>query len=67
MNWIVRKSDVLVIAWNGLPDSSPGGTGAAVNQVVRLNRPWFYLDVTDFDVTFHPERARRNEGQVRHR
>lgn len=54
MNWIVRRSDVLVAAWNGLPAMGLGGTGEAVKQAVRLNRPWLFLNVTDLSVTFHP-------------
>jgi hypothetical protein len=59
MNWIVGESDLLVVAWNGLPASGPGGTGAAVKQVVRWNRPWFYLNITNLSVTFHARRRGR--------
>jgi hypothetical protein len=53
MNWVVDRSDVLVVAWNGLAAKGEGGTGDAVKQVVRLNRPWLHLDVTNLSVSFH--------------
>lgn len=54
MNWIVRQSDLLVVAWDGLPAEGAGGTGDAVKQARRLNVPWLHLDVTDLSATFHP-------------
>lgn len=54
MNWIVTNSDVVVIAWDGLPAAGPGGTGSAVDLVIKLNRPWLYLDVSDLSVKFYP-------------
>jgi hypothetical protein len=56
MNWIVDRSDVLVVAWNGLAAEGEGGTGDAVKQVVQLNRPWLHLDVNNLTVSFHPAR-----------
>ncbi len=58
MNWIVNKSDVLVVAWDGLPASGSGGTGAAVKRVVELNRAWWYLDTKGLSVSFHPGSGR---------
>jgi len=53
MNWIVSRSDLLLVAWDGLPAEGAGGTGDAVKQAVQLNRPWLHLDVTDLSVTAH--------------
>ena len=57
MNWIVKQADVLVVAWNGLPATGLGGTGAAVKQAVQLNRSWFCLDTSNLSVTFHLGRS----------
>lgn len=53
MNWIVTRSDLLLLAWDGLPAGGAGGTGDAVKQAVQLNRPWLHLDVTDLSVKAH--------------
>jgi hypothetical protein len=50
MNWIVENSDLLVVAWDGLPAEGAGGTGDAVKQAIKLNRHWLHLDVTDLSV-----------------
>jgi hypothetical protein len=54
MHWIVKKSNVLVVAWNGLPARGSGGTGDAVKQAILLKRPWLHIDVTNLSVRFHP-------------
>ena len=64
MNWIVRRSDVLIVAWNGLPATGLGGTGAAVKQLVQLNRTWFCLDTTNLSVTFHPGKPGGKAGST---
>lgn len=51
MNWIVRRSDLLVVVWDGLPAEGAGGTGDAVRQAAHLNKPWLHLDVTNLSVT----------------
>jgi len=53
MNWIVRRSDLLLFVWDGLPAEGAGGTGDAVKQTLQLNKPWLHLDVTDLSVTAH--------------
>jgi len=58
MSWIVANSDVVMIAWDGLPADGPGGTGSAVELVIKLNRPWVHLDVSALSVKFHPAQIR---------
>jgi hypothetical protein len=53
MNWIVKQSDLLVVAWDGLPAEGAGGTGDAVRQAVQLNKPWLHLDVKDLSAKPH--------------
>lgn len=53
MNWIVTQSDLLLVAWDGLPAEGAGGTGDAVNEATRLKVPWIHLDVTDLSTTYH--------------
>ena len=59
MNWIVNHSDLLVIAWDGLPALGPGGTGSAVKEAVHLNRSWLHLDVSDSSVKSHLMNGRK--------
>jgi hypothetical protein len=62
MNWIVNRSDLLLVAWDGLAAEGAGGTGDAVNQAVKLNKHWLHLDVRDLSVKVHPpDPARRIE------
>jgi hypothetical protein len=56
MSWIVRRSDLLVAAWDGLPAEGVGGTGDAVRQAVQLGKAWSHLDVRDLSVTSHGAR-----------
>ncbi len=56
MSWIVSRSDLLLVAWDGLPAEGAGGTGDAVKQAVQLNKRWVHLNVTDFSVTTHAPR-----------
>jgi hypothetical protein len=53
MNWIVKRSDLLLVAWDGVAAEGIGGTGDAVKQAVQLNRDWLHLDVTDLSVKAH--------------
>ena len=61
MEWIVNHSDVLVIAWNGLPAAGPGGTGTAVEKVIHLKRSWLHLDVNNLTVEFHQAEQEKND------
>jgi hypothetical protein len=61
MSWIVTSSDVVVIAWDGLPADGPGGTGSAVELVIKLNRLWLHLDVSDLSVKLY-RGSQRREG-----
>lgn len=54
MSWIVKHSDLVLIAWDGLPAEGPGGTGSAVELLMKWNLPWVHLDVSDLSVKFHP-------------
>ena len=53
MNWVVKRSDLLVVAWDGRPAEGAGGTGDAVKRATQLKRPWLHLDVTDLSVKSH--------------
>jgi hypothetical protein len=53
MNWIVNRSDLLLVVWDGLPADGAGGTGDAVKQAVQLDKDWVHLDVTDLSATLH--------------
>lgn len=62
MNWIVNQSDLLLVAWDGLPAEGAGGTGDAVKQAGQLNKHWLHLDVTDLSVKVHaPEPETKQE------
>ena len=53
MVWVVKTSDLLLAAWDGYPANGPGGTGSAVEEAVRLQRPWIHLNTSDFTMTRH--------------
>jgi hypothetical protein len=53
MNWIVKRSDLLLAAWDGLAAEGAGGTGDAVKQAAQLNNHWLHLDVTNLSVKVH--------------
>ena len=63
MDWIIRESDELVIVWNGRAAGAGaiGATGAAVEQLSKLERSWLYLDVVNFDVTFHQAHTNKKD------
>lgn len=42
--WIVRWSDALVAAWNGLPAAGPGGTADTVMLALRRGLPILWID-----------------------
>jgi hypothetical protein len=51
MNWIVRRSQLLVAVWDGRSRRGPGGTADAVSQAVSEAREWVHIDVTRYCVT----------------
>ena len=53
MNWIVDRSELVVVAWDGQPAIGSGGTGDAVRQLMLRKRPWVHLDVVNISMTFH--------------
>ena len=53
MNWIVDRSEVVVVAWDGQPAVGSGGTGDAVRQLILRKRPWVHLDVVNLSVVSH--------------
>jgi hypothetical protein len=57
MLWIVRRSDVLVVAWDGCRSPARGGTWDAVTEVVRARRHWIHIDPVTLTVHEHPGRA----------
>lgn len=62
MNWIVARSDFLVVAWDGQPAAGPGGTGDAVSLITALSRPWVHLDVTNLSVELHTDELQGDMG-----
>jgi hypothetical protein len=53
MRWIVTRSDLLMVAWDGRSTNGPGGTGHAVSQAIQINRSWIHLNVADLSVTHY--------------
>lgn len=53
MSWVVERSDLLIVAWDGLPAEGAGGTGDAVKRATQQNKPWVHLDVTNLSVKTH--------------
>ena len=53
MNWIVDRSELVAVAWDGQPAIGSGGTGDAVRQLMSRKRPWVHLDVVNLSVIFH--------------
>src|SRR5438552_11828242 len=53
MNWIVDRSELVVVAWDGQPAIGSGGTGDAVRQLMLRKRPWVHLDVVNISMIFH--------------
>lgn len=62
MNWIVARSDFLVVAWDGQPAVGPGGTGDAVSLITALSRPWVHLDVTNLSAELHTDELQGDMG-----
>lgn len=62
MGWIVKNSDLVLIAWDGLPAEGPGGTRSAVELLMKWNLPWVHLDVSDLSVKFHPASGGKPEA-----
>jgi hypothetical protein len=58
MLWIVRTSDVLVIAWDGCASPARGGTSDAVREAVRTRRHWIHLHPLTLTVFEHPGEAK---------
>lgn len=53
MRWIVTRSDLLLVAWDGYSRNGPGGTGHAVSQAIQINRSWVHLNVAELSVTHY--------------
>ena len=47
MQWIVKKSEILIAAWDGKPARGIGGTGNAVKQAILNKKEWIHLDVNN--------------------
>jgi len=64
MNWIVDQSELVVVAWDGLPAIGSGGTGDAVRQLTLRKRPWVHLDVTNLSVTLHSSETQAKDRET---
>jgi 8-oxo-dGTP pyrophosphatase MutT (NUDIX family) len=42
-HWIVDQSDVMILAWNGLPSQGRGGTGDVATYARSIGRPFIHL------------------------
>lgn len=51
MRWIVTRSDLLVVVWDGRFTNRPGGTSHAVRQAIQMNRSWIHLNLADLCIT----------------
>jgi hypothetical protein len=45
MRWVLARSDLLVVAWDGRSVEAPGGTTAIVRRAMAGNCPWIHLDI----------------------
>jgi len=61
MNWIVDRSELVLVAWDGEPAVGSGGTGDAVRQLILRKRPWVHLDVVNLSVIFHSGEPRTKD------
>ena len=53
MRWVVLRADLLFAVWDGLPPRGRGGTGHAVRQAIKCNRPWIHLNSREKSITYH--------------
>ena len=61
MRWVVTRSDLLVVAWDGRSTNGPGGTGHAVSQAIQMNRSWIHLNLADLCITRYIRQQSINE------
>ncbi|WP_162179545.1 NUDIX hydrolase [Thermogemmatispora carboxidivorans] len=52
--WIVETSDLLVLAWNGLPAAGKGGTADMASYARFLGKAWIHLNTRRHHVTWYP-------------
>lgn len=45
--WLVRWSEIVVVAWNGEPPAGPGGTADLLALAVRANQPVVWIDTRE--------------------
>ena len=53
MHWIVDNCDLVVAVWDGSASIGSGGTGAAIDRAILMNRAWIHLDVSELSVIYH--------------
>lgn len=46
MQWVVKRSDLLIAAWDGIEGRGRGGTSDAIHHARDRHRDWVHLDVT---------------------
>lgn len=66
MRWIVTRSDLVVVAWDGHSSNGRGGTGHAVSRVIKINRSWIHLNVADLSVTQYRTTTISKTDEIRH-
>ncbi len=49
--WIVDHSDLMILAWNGLPPRGRGGTGDIASSARAIGRPFIHLNTRHHVVT----------------
>jgi 8-oxo-dGTP pyrophosphatase MutT (NUDIX family) len=52
--WLVETSDLLVLAWNGLPAAGKGGTADMASYARLLGKAWVHLDTRQHRTSVYP-------------
>lgn len=52
MRWVLRRSDFLVVVWDGQASGGKGGTAEAAKYATRHTLPFVHLNTLDQSVTY---------------
>jgi 8-oxo-dGTP pyrophosphatase MutT (NUDIX family) len=63
--WIVEHSDLVVLAWNGLPPQGKGGTGDMASYARSIGCPFMHLDTRHHTVKSYPAKPSFRRGSAR--
>jgi hypothetical protein len=53
MQWVLKRSDIVIVVWNGEANGGRAGTADAVKKIKEAGTDWIHIDTKNYTTTWY--------------